>query len=507
MRVIGALVMGGAALVAAPLACSSSTCQDSGTCAAAGNDAGVVSNDGATGERVYPDVPAPTGCDPTADPSVAPACVADSYALFVDGASGSDTNPGTQSAPLKTIMAAMDNDRLAGRRRVYVCATPDPYVGNVVVRPRVSLVGGFVCQSWTFSDKKTIVSGTSDIALKISNAADGVSLTDFDVRSADASAPGGSSIAVFVSRATVIMRRMLITAGNGLDVVDIASTPENGPATATAAMQGVPASGPTGGIARDCKCPLFGSSHGGKGGDAMVAGESGASDPIPPSDGVYDGAGGGGGATCLPGHPGPPGAPGVSGAKASTVGAVSAEGWKPTNGGNGTIGGAGRGGGGGGGAPGAGGGGGGCGGCGGAAGVGGKAGGSSIALLMFESAVVVSASTLTAGNGGSGGPGANGGDGTQGGEGTPGTCGGGAGGNGSGGGGGAGGSGGIAAPIVRKDGSLTKDNITVSARLGGAGGKGGAGGHGATNSTGVSRSGGNGDTGQSQLSSPEETVL
>ena len=70
------------------------------------------------GPDARPDV-VPSGCDPAAAPKDAPACVANSFAVFVDGTAGADTNEGTKESPLKSIGVALT--KLGSRSRVYVC--------------------------------------------------------------------------------------------------------------------------------------------------------------------------------------------------------------------------------------------------------------------------------------------------------------------------------------------------------------------------------------------------
>ena len=75
--------------------CFSATCEDYGNC-------GDPSGDGGNGDVVIP-----SGCDPNADPKDQPACVDDSFAVFVNGTSGNDQNAGIKTAPLKTISSAV----------------------------------------------------------------------------------------------------------------------------------------------------------------------------------------------------------------------------------------------------------------------------------------------------------------------------------------------------------------------------------------------------------------
>ena len=66
-----------------------------------------VQNASDAGDAAADAVGPPPGCDPALDPKDGPKCVVDAYGIFVDGASGNDTNPGTKASPVKTIGGAL----------------------------------------------------------------------------------------------------------------------------------------------------------------------------------------------------------------------------------------------------------------------------------------------------------------------------------------------------------------------------------------------------------------
>jgi hypothetical protein len=452
-------------------ACSTTDCADVGACA---GPAAPAQDAGDAGPRVYPEVPPPPGCKPEADAKESPECMVDAYALFVDGVNGLDSNAGTKAAPLRTIPAAMNNDLLAGRPRVYVCADLD-YTDEITVAPNVSVFGGFACETFRpILNKATRLAPKALTAFRIVDSTKGVVFSDLDIVASDGVAPGDSSIAVFVVSSVATFRRVKMTAGSGRDAP---ATDETGTNHGTVS-NGQPGNGPAGGVSPTCTCPLHGKSFGGKGGDTGQKGENGTSEPLA-TQVAYNGQGGNGGPTCVAGSRGPAGAAGEGGRAAAAFGTLSAQGWLPASGTDGMPGQPGGGGGGGGGNTSVGGGSGACGGCGGAPGRGGKGGGSSVGIAMFESNVVVASGEIRLAKGGNGGPGGNGQIGQAGGQPAAATCLGGRGGAGSGGGGGAGGAGGLSVRILRHGGNVVVQDLKHSLTeitYGGGAGPAGAGG-------------------------------
>jgi hypothetical protein len=399
-------------------------------------------NDAATPAKAYPPVPPPPGCVVTADPASAPLCLDESYALFVDAEKGRDENPGTKAAPLQTLRAATDLDRLAGRRRIYVSTAPQS--GNFVLPIGVSLAGGFSNTDWGRPlGQTTTITGAagSGPTLSVLASSEDVVLSDLVITSA-ASTGGDSSIGVFVASKTATLYRSNIHAGSAGD----GQRPESQSNRRKEDGSGV--IGAT--TANACTCSLHGTTTGGAAGDYGQPGAPGTSDP-PATIGGRTGAGGSG--SCTDGQPGGDGAAGAGGSSVPVVGVIDASGWHGSNGQDGAPGEPGGGGGGAGNHGGSGG----CGGCGGAGGRGGVAGGSSLGLMGYQSVISLIETTIVTEAAGRGGNGGQGEAGQVGGDsgGTP--CKGGTGGTGGGGGGGGGGAAGLSAPIVRTGGDLKLD--------------------------------------------------
>ena len=494
---LGTVVLGATVPV---LACGSD-CEEKQTCGVGPTpvDGGVLDG-GGDGQ-----VPAPPGCDESADPKDAPKCVVNEYGVFVDGTSGSDTNAGTKESPLKSITAALG--KLGGKPRVYICGV-GPYAESVKLTSAVSLYGGFACGGWSHDGAKSKVSPSGPgYALQVENAAKGVVVSDLELEAKDAEAAGGSSIAVFLSRASqVTLRRAKVVAGAGKGGTDGSAQGDFTPANAPDGTDGAAGGGAT----ANPSCPTSIGGAGGK--DGAINGGAGQVAVVPEYPTGNTGAGGTGGGNCNAGGGGTDGsygAAGAAGAGASTLGTLDATGWKGADGAPGGAGGNGQGGGGGaqrnaGGVGGSGG----PGGCGGAGGAPGTAGGSSIAVLAFESTLLVEQSSLSAKDAGRGGNGAKGQKGqlmgNVGVKNGANACDGGFGGIGGSGGGGGGGAGGISAGILYKGPAPTIDgaslasadtHASVTVGAAGAGGGKGAGGDAAQTSAPASRAGQEGTAG------------
>jgi hypothetical protein len=482
MRTSWLAVVGSSLLSLGLLAsCSSTTCDDKGTCASPGETEGGTEGglDGG-GDVVKP----PADCDASAEPKDAPKCVVSGFGVFVD-ASGADTNDGRRESPLKTIGAALT--KLAGKTRIYVCE--GTYPEHVKLTTAVSLYGGFACGSWSYSgNKPKVAPSDAGYALEIADATAAVTIADVSFVAASAVDKGKSSIAAFVHKAgKVVFVRAALEAGNGKEGAD-GGPGATGTITAVSGSgalnaSGYPASGTTAGTIKTCTCSSGGTSSGAGGGAPAGAGAPG----MPSLGGVAptDGIGGLGNTSCAAAEPNGTGntgadAPNAGAAtKITALGVLDATGWKPQAGATGTNGGPGQGGGGGGGRDGAGGGAG-CGGCGGTGGTGGGGGGASVALLAVDSTIILRASTLlakTAGAGGAGGAkgaGGSGGGGKAGGSaGTFDGCAGGDGGRGGDGGTGGGGAGGVAVAVLHKGTPPTNEASTLTPGTKGAKGTGG----------------------------------
>lgn len=446
------------------------------------------------------------GCDP----SKATGPVPDACGVFVSSA-GDDGASGTKAKPLKTLGAALKK-----ARTIYVCG--ESFTESVRIEKAVTIYGAVDCtHGWAYdASQRTHLSAPSDaIPLVVDTDAD-VEVSDMEINAAGATAAGGSSIAVLVSRAPTTLRRCELAAGEAKDGEAGSTTPDDtsldgdpgDPGASTCDIGLHP--GPMGKVKT---CSTSGSSTAGSGGDGgqiissmLQPASSGAngspadtSQPTKGQGGLGEGQGTPAATSCDDGTSGAPGSAGTSGEGATGSGDLTQDGYRGVPGKDGTNGKPGQGGGGGGGAkgalsvtcgttttalPGASGGAGGTGGCGGTLGGGGKPGGSSIALLVIDAEVTLDDVTLSPGKGGQGGPGGNGQSGGQkGGGGAPGAgkgaaqsgCRGGDGGQGGPGGPGGGGQGGHSLGIALKGAKVSSGGIfKIDATANGKGGLGGA---------------------------------
>jgi len=414
----------------------------------------------------------PDGCSPEADAKDSPACLDDSYAIFLDSNNGNDAAEGTKEAPVKTVTHALT--LLGNKHRIYICGT-GTLNEHVSLTSAVSgLYGGFVCSSWEYNGRMpTIKPLDAGVALKITSSS--AVLSDLALEAQAGATAGDSSIAVFASNATdVTFRRCSLTAQTGAP----GSAGSNG-------VDGAWSDPAGGGAGMTCSCTTGGSTTGGAGGDVGTSGKDGLPampenppDLIPPQNG----ASGVGNTDCRStgsGNNGADAQPGTNAGANSSLGQLTASGWLPGDGLDGTDGHPGQGGGGGGGRAGAGGGGG-CGGCGGTKGTAGHGGGASVAMLSYQSTVQLIGCTLMTNQAGSGGSGGNGGDaskGAYGDSGVGGGCPGGDGGYGGAGGAGSGGAGGISAGVLYSGSAPVPDaNTTFNLNVGDLAGTGGDGG-------------------------------
>jgi hypothetical protein len=395
-----------------------------------------------------------TGCDRSCDAtltchvdgtSAGPACpddpadgvVSGECGIWVSASFGDDSNEGTPSHPVKTILRAVQlASAPPGPPRIYACG--ETYVEAVALPSGLSLFGGFSeCNRGTWSHAKdgprAVIAPMQPgvIALRILKGEARSFVGDIVARAVDATAPGGSSIAVFAaddSIATFV--RADFVAGNGHDGADGAPGHDSNK-PAQHGLSGNPGADACslslglGGAQVTLQCADGTTSIGGYGGDGgdMVAnpGDHGYMEPAPNPQGF--GAGGQPETAfqaCTPGFGGAQGADGLNGFGAMGQGRLTEDGqFVGAKGGDGTPGAPGQGGGGGGGsfgnalcggAPhgGAGGGSGGTGGCGGRGGRGGQAGGSSIGIaIRSKGRNIILGDDVAAyvGNGGKGGAG------------------------------------------------------------------------------------------------------
>jgi len=333
------------------------------------------------------------------------------------------------------------------------------------------LYGGFTCPGsvtpWSYEPgtQAKVAPSTKGVALSISSGDSAVMIEDFEFDAKDGVDPSESSIAAFVSTSTaVVLTRVKLVAGKGADGPNgtLAQLTLPNPLT----LKGNAANGDSGGSSNTGMCSVGEKPKGGAGGNggaaAVTTGGGGAPD-------LGMGKGGVAG-SCSPngtGQDGASAAPQPPASGATKLGTISPTGWSGVPGSDGATGTPGQGGGGGAGAlSGGGGGGGGSGGCGGAGATGGKAGGSSIALLVLDSSLTLTASELVSSNAGKGGSGIVGQEGQPGGSGgvqVPDGCPGGKGGKGGQGGAGGGAAGGISVGIAYQGAMPVADSDTTMA--------------------------------------------
>ncbi|MEM9190408.1 MAG: hypothetical protein AAGF12_14580 [Myxococcota bacterium] len=417
-------------------------------------------------------------------------------------ATGSDENPGTQAAPVATFQRALSLAVADGKSAVLVAV--GEYREPVVLAEGIGIHGGYDPDDWSRSASRPLVTGPSPVLFGAEITRRTV-VDGMEIRS-DAAVANESSIAMRLVRSTgVLLVRSIVASGaggageDGEDARRPASEGRDGAAGGDAKQAGQcpgvtsvdsPPALPTGAReAAPCSCGAGG--NGGRAGfyrfaDGFVTTAAAGGLGSEPAPVLFNGAnvcpfpggatGGAPGRTGSrngrPGSPGADGRAGQDGEGGSGVGAFSEEGYLPADGEIGETGTAGAGGAGGGGGQGCvrgdfcfvsggAGGAGGSGGCGGTGGGGGKGGGGSIALLLFDSNIVLRDTHLESGVGGAGGDGARGASGTRGGRGgsggrgLPSDCGttgvggdGGPGGEGGMGGAGGGGGGGPSVPLV-----------------------------------------------------------
>lgn len=396
-----------------------------------------------------------------------------SKALFVAD-DGLDSQPGTQQQPMRTISAALMRAMSMGKTQILVSRGMYMESNTVQLVAGIGIYGGYDRRAmWSRGSNQSILVGAR-VALEAKVVRNPTRIGRMEIRSADATMPGQSSIAlraidapsVEVFDGTVLTAGRGAPGGIGTAGETGADGAPGGPGGAGANdNQGLPGNG--GAPGTNAACPMANGGEGGRGGrDPSFTGVGGGNSAA----GVMGGAGGmTGGCTPMAGNGGSSapqdGAPGVGGMGGASIGALdSATGeYTAAVGTAGRDGIVGSGGGGGGGSSGQtstlcvdgsgnGGGGGGAGGCGGTGGRGGTGGGASVGVLAIRSALTLRGITIATGGGGAGGAGGNGGNGGA---------------------GGTGGSPGTASPTEIGNGGRGGDG-----RRGGAGGPGGGGGGG-----------------------------
>lgn len=348
-------------------------------------------------------------------------------AIFVDGASGSDSNPGTRAMPKATIQAGIDTAAGMGFD-VYV--SQGTYDETLSLSSGVGVYGGYqASMGWARATTAVVdISGGSTAVA--GDSVDGVTLQLLSIRSANGSAPGESSVALrFASSSSITLEGLSLEAGAGASGT-MGATGVTGASVFGTGGTGQPGCEESGGLCSGCSQPQGGAGGispcgrtGGRGGNAGRS-SNGGSAGDPGVGGTPGGPGGPSRGDGTVGADGADGGDGTDGGAGASFGMLGATGYVGAAGGDGTNGVHGNGGGGGGGGGGgttncdsygSSGGGGGGGGCAGTAATGGGGGGASIALLLWSTDVAITDTELSTGTGGRGGRGGDGGPGGNGG--------------------------------------------------------------------------------------------
>ncbi|HEU4334593.1 MAG TPA: DUF1565 domain-containing protein, partial [Candidatus Eisenbacteria bacterium] len=265
---------------------------------------------------------------------------------FVNAATGSDANVGTRAAPFLTIQKAIDV-AFAGNTRADIYVAYGTYAQSLVLRTRMSLHGGYNGTTWVrnLTAGETVVSGGAT-AVTGSNA-DSLTLNGLTIRSADATAPGGSSIGIHLVNGSqgVVISENRIYAGKGKAGSNGApgAPGMTGSGSAGNGADGGGMSANGGGAGQPCS---YGSQGGTGGSGNLGNGDAGGGGSGPGA------GGGGGGGTLIPpdwghsGGDGQPGGDGANGVAGAAFGALINGAYVPSAGATGAHGGNGGGGGG-----------------------------------------------------------------------------------------------------------------------------------------------------------------
>ncbi|MCX5745292.1 MAG: hypothetical protein NT062_22680, partial [Proteobacteria bacterium] len=338
-------------------------------------------------------------------------------AVYVSTLIGTDFAAGTKEAPLKTITEGIAKAATTSPAKA-VFVRGGTYHEAIVMHDGVGVYGGFD-ETWTRQGQLTEIVGPSP-AVTFDALPSGGVIDGFTIKSDDATAAGGSSIAVYVHASKLIeIRKCTIEPGAGAAGLD-GTDGGNG---------GIGFDGVIGQAGREDSSSIFCASHGkpgygvggtsqcnrtgGRGGYAGHASGTGEMGQ-PGAGGTSGGAPGATQVNGAVGAAGSPGSPGGNGDGGKEVGVFNGLAYEVSSGIDGTSGGDGDGGGGGGGGGGgttdcdswgSTGGGGGGGGCGGTRGTAGTGGGGSFGVIAVDATVTLRSTTVLAGIGGAGGRG------------------------------------------------------------------------------------------------------
>ena len=394
--------------------------------------------------------PPPPGCDVTKLPSEDPCVIVESLGVFVSSSAGTAKGDGSRGKPYGSLTSGIAAAKASGKR-VYACA--ETYIETLTFENGVSLFGSLDCANgWMPGSQRAKLQAPASPAARAHEITLTTRVESVDLYAPDATAPGGSSIALIADMSPGLrFRHVGFHAGNGQKGVDgangiqlVDSNTKNGSDGTTAGTCGVNLACHTWHDAQPGganTCAGESGHDGGPGGNSgsggtfhapqmiftWTAGVPVASRGLPVSASSSTEVGGVFGSS--PAVAGTDGTAGVNGKSASAPGALALVGYAPADGTAGTPGQPGQGGGGGSGvglqqlqniygstyAPGAPrfsntgdawgapGGGGGAGGCPGLPGKLGGGGGASITIVAIASPFILEDVTLQSGAGGAGG--------------------------------------------------------------------------------------------------------
>ena len=133
------------------------------------------------------------------DPATSRGPIADDCGYFVSSSAGSDDRSGTKAAPVRTLARAIE---LARERSSSVFACAETFEEALVLPSGIKLVGGLDCdrsfEASTDGRRTTIVAPPDTAAVTVLGGDRTTRLQNVSIRSSDAQAAGGSSIAVLV---------------------------------------------------------------------------------------------------------------------------------------------------------------------------------------------------------------------------------------------------------------------------------------------------------------------
>jgi hypothetical protein len=177
--------------------------------AAAGKDAGKDAialpepDAGAAADastELPPPPPPPPGCPGNVLPSENECMVHESYGVFVSASKGTPAGDGSRTSPLKSVSAAIAAAKSSGRR-VYACA--ETYDEVLTLADGIAVFGYFDCgSSWKVgATRATIAPKTEGVAARAASIGKPTRIEGFEIKAADATTPGGSSIGLIAQDA------------------------------------------------------------------------------------------------------------------------------------------------------------------------------------------------------------------------------------------------------------------------------------------------------------------